>query len=337
MSKKLLYIGNNTSKKTQYGSSILLLSQLLQKENYQVSISSAQQNIILRMLDMCLAIIKKRKELDYIIIDTFSSLNFYSAVITSQLARILKIPYVPMLRGGDLPNRLDRSKALSNRVFLNSHINVAPSNYLKMAFEKRGYQTVLAPNILTIEDYTYKKRNSIKPKLLWVRAFKELYNPLLAVEVLNLVKEEFPKAELTMIGPVKDGSENAVRERIEHLKLSDSVTIFGVMPKKEWHKKSEEFDIFINTTNFDNTPNSIIEAMALGLTIVSTNVGGMPYLIEDGVEGRLVDKENPQQMAEAIVDILKNNETNFAQNARKKAESFSWEEVKKSWFKILSE
>lgn len=286
---------------------------------------------------MCFAIIKMRKGLDYIIIDTFSSLNFYSAVITSQLSRILKIPYVPMLRGGDLPSRLDRSKRLSNMVFLNSHINVAPSNYLKVAFEKRGYKTVLAPNILTIEDYTYKKRNSLTPKILWVRAFKELYNPLLAVEVLNLVKEEFPDAELTMIGPVKDDSENGVRERIEQLKLSHSVTIFGVMPKKEWHKKSEEFDIFINTTNFDNTPNSIIEAMALGLTIVSTNVGGMPYLIEDGVEGRLVDKQDPQQMAEAIVDIIENNKTNYAKNARKKAESFSWEEVKKSWFNILSE
>jgi glycosyltransferase involved in cell wall biosynthesis len=337
MSKKLLYIGNNTSRKTQYGSSILVLSQLLEKENYQVSISSAQQNIFLRMLDMCFTIIKKRKELDFIIIDTFSSLNFYSAFITSQIARVFNIPYIPMLRGGDLPNRLDRSKKLSQMVFLHSHINVAPSNYLKIAFEKKGYQTVLAPNILTIEDYTLKKRTALTPKLLWVRAFKELYNPTLAIDVVDLVKEQFPNAQLTMIGPFKDDSISAVKARIEELKLSDSVEILGVMPKKEWHKKSAEFDIFMNTTNFDNTPNSIIEAMALGLTIVSTNVGGMPYLIEDGVEGRLVDKENPKQMADAIIQILTNNETFFLQNARKKAESFSWEEVRKSWFKILQE
>ena len=69
-----------------------------------------------------------------------------------------------------------------------------------------------------------------------------------------------------MVGPNKDGTLNDVQQLIDRYELHDSVEITGVLSKSEWHKKSEEFDIFINTTNVDNTPISVIEAMALGFT-----------------------------------------------------------------------
>ena len=63
----------------------------------------------------------------------------------------------------------------------------------------------------------------------------------------------------------------------------------GKLSKQEWRDLSKDYNVFINTTNFDNTPVSVIEAMALGIPVVSTNVGGLPFLITDKVDGVLVE------------------------------------------------
>jgi len=84
---------------------------------------------------------------------------------------------------------------------------------------------------------------------------------------------------------------------------------------------------------------SVIEAMALGLPVVSTNVGGVPYLIENGVNGCLIEKDNVEDMFHSLSSILDNQ--TFAEtlyrNARKKAETFGWENVKPLWLKVLEE
>ena len=106
-------------------------------------------------------------------------------------------------------------------------------------------------------------------------------------------------------------------------------------PKEDWHKKSEDYDIFINTTNFDNTPVSVMEAMALGLPVVSTDVGGMSFLIKNEIDGILVEKNSVDKMTNAILSILDNKYPNLALNARKKVENFSWHTNKEKWFQIL--
>ena len=60
------------------------------------------------------------------------------------------------------------------------------------------------------------------------------------------------------------------------------------MKKSSWINLSKDCDIFINTTNYDNMPISVIEAMALGLPIVSTNAGGLKYFHDDGEDALLV-------------------------------------------------
>ena len=220
-------------------------------------------------------------------------------------------------------------------IFNHSYKNVAPSNYLKTAFEEQGYAVDYIPNILEIDRYQFKTREELNPKLLWVRAFKHLYNPMLAIEVLLLLKEKFPKATLCMIGPAKDNSFDQVKNKVKTLGLENDVEFTGVLSKEDWHKKAEDCDIFINTTNFDNTPVSVMEAMALGLPVVSTDVGGMPFLIESGVDGILVGKENAEVMSNEISKLVESNNVGISKKAREKAESFAWKNVKKKWYQIL--
>ena len=331
----ILYIGNNLVEKTNYATSMDILSSLLKLEGFTVYKSSSKSNKMLRLLEMCFTIISFRTKFDYVLIDTYSTSNFYYAFITSQLCRIFNLRYLPILRGGNLPYRLHHNPTLSSLIFNNSFQNIAPSGYLKYEFELKGYTTLLIPNVIPITKYNFKNRQKLQPKLLYVRSFAKIYNPTMAIEVLKELKNTYSKAVLCMVGPDKDGTLKDVKHLINTYDLQDSVEITGVLSKDEWHKKSEDYDIFINTTNVDNTPISVIEAMALGLQVVSTNVGGLPYLIDDNKDGALVDKEQPILMAKKIIEIIEENKSSFAKKARCKVENFDWSVVRRLWLKLL--
>lgn len=336
MSKSILYIGNNLSKKSKYSSAMNLLSALLIKESFNLILSSDKKSKALRLIDMCFSVIKYRNKVDYVLIDTFSTSNFYYAFICSQFARLFKIKYIPILHGGNLPNRIANSPKMSKLIFTNSYNNISPSGYLKFEFEKKGYQTAVIPNIIELDSYKFKVRKNLKPHLLYVRAFAEIYNPIMALHVLKELRKMHIDAKLCMIGPDRDGILEEFKRKVEALELENYVEITGVLSKENWHKKSEEFDIFINTTNIDNTPVSVIEAMALGLPVISTNVGGIPYLISHEENGLLVQKNDIAAMVEFIEELLANKHEKISLNARKYSVSFDSKEVIKQWKLILN-
>jgi glycosyltransferase involved in cell wall biosynthesis len=336
--KKLVYIGNNFAKKSNYHSAMETLSSLLVSNGFMVIKSSSKKNKIVRLIAMCITIIKHRKSVDYILIDTFSTLNFYYALVTSQLARILKLNYIPILHGGNLPSRLDRTPFFSNLIFKNAYLNVSPSKYLEFEFSKRNFKTHYIPNGINLNDYSFKLRNNIQPKLLWVRAFDATYNPLLAIKVLSKLKEKYPMATLCMVGPDKDGTLQKAKQLAKKINIANAITFTGVLKKEDWQQLSKNYVIFINTTNVDNMPVSIIEAMALGFPIVSTNVGGLSYLIKNNINGILVAPDNEKVMTDAIVKLLQNpiKVGELSLNARKKASTFESESIVKEWIKILT-
>ena len=332
---KILYIGNNLFAKTNYSTSYDILSDNLFNEGFTIIKKSSKSSKILRLLDMCFSVLLFRNKVDYVIIDTYSTNNFYFALLTSQLCRVFKLKYIPILHGGNLPNRIKNYPNLSSLIFKFSYKNISPSAYLKYEFEKEGFKSLLINNIIPIDEYKFKKRNIIKPRLLYVRAFAEIYNPTMAVEVLKELKKTHKDAVLCMIGPDRDGILKEVQQMILDYNLDDSVEITGVLSKKEWHKKSESYDIFINTTNVDNTPISVIEAMALGIPVVSTNVGGLSYLIDDKKDGFLVNRGDICSMKNTIINVIENYSIKVTENARKKVEFFDWKVIRNKWIEIL--
>lgn len=335
--KCIIYIGNDLSHKSNYHSAYATLKKNLKREEYFLITASSKQNQIYRLLDIVFITLKNVKKTDYILIDTFSTSAFYFAFITSLIARIYKTKYIPILHGGNLPERLMKSKKMSEMIFKNSYINVSPSNYLKDKFMKEGYNTVLIDNTINILEYTFKERKAIKPRLLYVRAFAKIYNPILALRVLKLVHQKYPEAVLCMVGPDRDGTLADVEAYIKKNSLSDYVKLTGVLPKKDWHQLSKNYDVFINTTNVDNTPVSLIETMALGLPIVSTDVGGVPFLVSNNIDGLLVKPDSEKEMSDAIFNLLENSEltNSLSLKGRFKAENMDWDVVKDKWAKIL--
>ena len=171
-------------------------------------------------------------------------------------------------------------------------------------------------------------------------AFHKIYNPELAIKVLDLMRTDYPKSRLIMAGPDKnDGSLQKCQEKLTELGLEESVEFLGWIPKLEVPTWLNKADIFINTTNIDNTPVSVLEAMACGLCIISTNVGGIPYMLKDGFDALLVPPDDPIAMAEALRRLL--TEQGLAQklssNARKKAEQFDWSKVIPMWEALFNQ
>lgn len=336
--KFILYIGNKLSKHGFTPGVIETLGPLLEKEGYEVSYAGIYKNKILRLLEIVFKTLTTGKRVDYILIDTYSTSAFWFAYLTGRLAKLIGTKYIPLLHGGDLPARLKKSPGACRKLFGNSQTNVAVSGYLKYEFEKYGYRTVLIPNSIDISLYPFGKREKLLPNLLWVRSFHRIYNPLMAADVLAELKKKYPAATLCMVGPDKDGSMKSFSDYVEKKGIKDSAKITGKLSKEEWIQLSENYDIFINTTNYDNTPVSVIEAMALGLPVVSTDPGGIPYLLQDGHDALLVKPGDYIEMTGKIIHLMENQNLalKITLNAREKAESFDWNEIKKKWIRLFS-
>ena len=338
MKKKILYIGNKLSNSGSNVTSIETLGSFLKNEGYEIVMASSKKNKVFRLLDMLLTTVKYSKKVSCVLIDTYSTQNFYFAVLVAKVCRILHLPYIPILRGGMLPNRLKKSPKLCRRLFNAAKTNASPSNYLMEAFKKEGYTNLTyIPNTIEIDNYPFFERKNIKAKLLWVRSFSEIYNPLLAIKIVEKLLDKNITVKLCMIGPEKDGSLAICKELAEKKNLP--IVFTGKLEKAAWIEQSKHYDIFINTTNFDNTPVSVMEAMALGLPVISTNVGGLPFLIDHQKTGVLVPPNDKFKFVDAIMDLIENPKKaqSLATNARAAVENFDWEKVKHHWFRILNE
>jgi glycosyltransferase involved in cell wall biosynthesis len=338
LKKSILYIGNKLSKKGATVTSVETLGIFLESEGFDVYTASSARNKFLRLFDMLFNVFRYSRKVSFVLIDTYSTQNFYFAVMVAKLCRIVGVPYVPILRGGNLPSRLIKNNRLSLGLFNGAKVNVSPSLYLKEVFKHAGYENLkYIPNSIDIRNYPFLLRKNLQPKLLWVRSFAEIYNPELAIEIIKELRDIGINATLTMVGPDKDGSLEKCKRLTRDHKLPVKFT--GKLNKNEWIALSKNFDVFINTTNFDNTPVSVIEAMALGLPVISTNVGGIPYLIDDSATGILLPPNDAKEFTAAICSLLKDNSlvASLSENARRKVEAFDWKEVKGSWLVLLSE
>ncbi|WP_242133204.1 glycosyltransferase family 4 protein [Aestuariivivens marinum] len=333
----LVYIGNNLVTHGRNLTSMGQLGPLLEQEGFFISYASSKTNKFQRLWDMLKTCVVNKKHANYVLIDTYSTLNFWYAFFVSQLCRFLKLSYIPILHGGNLESRLRTNPFLSRLIFKHAFVNIAPSVFIKDSFKRYGYSNLeYIPNTIKIDEYPFRQRPMDGANLIWVRSFSKIYNPQLAVRVLRRLSDKGVKATLCMVGPDSgDGSLKATKQLAKQLQVEVSFT--GKLTKAEWIALSKDYNVFINTTHYDNMPVSVVEAMALGLPVVSTNVGGMPYLITHGKDGILVDPENEHEFVDAITYLMANPKAfnQMVEKARYKAESFDWCEIQSQWISIL--
>ena len=332
----LLYIGNFTQ--NHKGSTPTTSAELMgrfKQWGFIVRSASSAKAKSRRMWDMVYLLLRYGAKGTIIIIDTYSTQNFYYAVFIGFLCRVKGLSYIPILHGGDLPCRWKHSPTLAKNYFGNALINIAPSNYLAELAAAQGYKVTVIPNGIDLSQYPLKIDRQETYTILWVRAFASIYQPQLALEVLQLLSDDYPEAKLIMVGPDKENLLTSCVQYGQEHNLEVSFT--GKLSKAAWIARSQEASVFINTAKIDNTPVSVVEAMALGLPVVSAAVGGIPALISEGHNGLLVPSMSAKDFAQKIAAIWDkpSDAIDIAKNARATAEQFDWSVTKSLWLDLL--
>ena len=302
----------------------------------EIKTASDRRNQILRFLDMLVHFFRYGLNSNKIMIDVFSTKAFEFAYFLSLVCICFKKDYILILHGGDLPKRFENSKRRMHQILSNAAAVVAPSAYLANFFQKKGYTIDLIPNVIELKAYSFKKRSILRPNILSIRGFGKPYNPILTLNAINKLRPKYSNIKLLMLGNSDEYFYKDVEKFIKDNRLSDIVQISPKMTKEAWVDLAGDFDIMISNPVIDNTPVSIIEGMALGMCVVSTNVGGIGYLVNE-FECALVESDNEFELIETIDRIL--SDTTYASslsiNGRLKAEQFDWEIVGKKWESVL--
>lgn len=306
----------------------------LQQVGYQVITTSARHGRFERLADMLSTCWNRQRQYDIAQVDVYSGPAFVWAESVCSMLRVLRKPYILTLHGGKLPQFAAKWPRRVRHLLQSAALVTAPSRYLQEQLRAFRRDILLLPNALDMTNYRYQSRSAVKPNMIWMRAFHQVYNPAMAVEVAGLLRKRYPALTLTMAGPDKqDGSLERVRTQVASLKLGDAIRFPGRIPKPEIPDLINSNDIFLNTTSADNTPVSVLEAMACGACIVSTNVGGLRYLLEHERNALMVEPNDAHAMATAVTRLMENPTLSrvLSESARHTCEAFDWPGVLYEW------
>ncbi len=316
------------------------LANRLAGAGWSVAVTSTKINRFARLLDMLVTVRRRAASYDLAVVDVFSGNAFVWAECVCWLLRRMGKPIVLTLHGGSLPGFARRWPRRMRSLVQCAAAVTTPSGYLKEELRCYRADIRLVRNPIELGRYPFVCRNHPKPDLVWLRAFCEIYNPSLGPRVVAALVGEFPAVSLAMIGPDKhDRSLQRTQATADKLGLHGRLSFPGGVLKSDVPAWLNQADIFLNTTDVDSAPVTVIEALACGLCVVSTNVGGIPYLVEDEKNGLLVPPNDAGAMAAAVRRVL--TEPGLAErlsrNARAKAEQFDWSIILPQWEELLTE
>lgn len=221
------------------------------------------------------------------------------------VANIKKIPVVVNYRGGEAEDFLTRALRWVKPSLARTDVLIVPSGFLQEVFGRFGFTATIVPNVINLSRFSPRQPSSDDapgPHILVARNLEPIYDNTTALRAFRIVKNQLPDARLTIAG---SGPERAVLEDLARtLNLDAAVHFTGRVENEHMSVLYRSADAMINPSLADNMPISILEALASGVPIVSTNVGGVPFLVEDGRTALLVPPRDPQAMAQALMQVL---------------------------------
>lgn len=252
------------------------------------------------------------------------------------LCKLVGTPIILSARGGAAREFFSKWKGVLRPVVRRINLVTTPSGFLQEAFvDAFNVTPVIVPNIADVEQFIFLERDSFAPKLIVSRSLEEIYNVGCVIRAFRKVKDRFPEATLAVVG---DGTERPrLEELVRELDLEGAVTFHGGVDHTRMQKLYAENDIAVNASTVDNLPGTILEAYASGLPVVTTRAGGIPYMVEDGVTGLLVDVNDCNALASRVVELLENPELarSLASNGRQECEKYTADRVGKTLAPLL--
>ena len=210
---------------------------------------------------------------------------------------------------------------------------VVPSAYLRDVFAKFGYRVRVIPNVVDLGIFDYRERRPLRARLLSTRNLEKYYRIDVIIEAFARFQASCPDATLTVAGY---GSEEPKLRAMAAQLTKGGVRFLGKVSPAWMPKLYADSDIYLNASEVDNQPVSILEAFASGLPVISTPTGDIRSMVRHGETGLLVPPEAPVAMCRAIVETLNRPERalQMAEQAHNELDRFTWPSVRDAWHAV---
>lgn len=248
-----------------------------------------------------------------------------------RIAALRGVPVVVNYRGGEAADFLRRSAGSVRATLARAAALAVPSGFLERVFSEHAIASRVLPNIVDLERFrpaADARRDPAAPHLVVARALEPIYDVATAIRALAAVRTAFPRARLSIAGT---GPElEPLRRLARSLAVADAVAFTGRLDRDQVAALYRDADVVLNPSRVDNLPNSILEALASGVPVVSTDVGGVPFVVTHGKTALLVPAGDDRAMADAALSILRDPALRAALVAAGLAEAqrYAWPRVR---------
>ena len=223
------------------------------------------------------------------------------------ISRLRGVPVVVNYRGGEAADFLANAQGLVKFSMQRAARLIVPSAFLQEVFGRSCMLASIVPNIIDLARFQPRiARNSDAAHLVVARNMEPIYDNATALRAFQIVQAQCPGAHMTIAGSGLE--EQLLRQLAKELGLGDKVRFAGRLDRDAMAALYSSADIMLNPSLADNMPNSVLEALASGVPVVTTNVGGVPYIVQDGVTALLVPPADPSAMAASCLKILQSDD-----------------------------
>lgn len=309
-----------------------ILQKMLRRDGHIADIFSTKASVMQRVL-LPTKLRRLCKNYDVIHIHCCSGWGFLPAFIGITVGRRLGKRIVLTYHGGGGERFFEKHHCLVKHYLTRTDANIVLSGFLANVFDQHNIPYTIIPNILELDDTWFRLRDIIKPNYICTRAHEPLYNIPCILKAFQIVQSSLPEATLTLVG---GGSmHDQLVKQANDMNLNN-VSFTGKVDNKDIYDHLNHADILLSAPTIDNMPVSVLEAMNAGLLVISSRVGGVPYIIDDGKTGLLFESDNHKQLAELMLWAIKSQDTvkNIIQNAHKDVSHYSWENINKQLYGI---
>ena len=239
-------------------------------------------------------------------------------------------------RSGEADDHLRNWKLTAVPVMRLADMIVVPSGYLVDVFAGFGLQARPIFNVVELESFRYRERRPIRPVFLTSRLHEPLYNVPCVLRAFAIIQRQFPEASLVVAG---DGWMRPQLEALARELSLRNTTFVGRVVFEQMPALYDAADIYLTATDLDNMPGSVIECLSCGLPVVTTDAGGVPYIVTNEATALIVPRGDHEALARSAIRLLEDNElaVRITRAGLESCRRFTWPAVRDKWLEAYEE
>jgi glycosyltransferase involved in cell wall biosynthesis len=282
----------------------------------------------------CATLLARAPRHDVLHIFSASYFSFVLAPTPAILAaRLYRKKAILNYHSGEAEDHLRRWRRTAIPTIRLADAVAVPSGYLVDIFARFGLPACAIFNNIETSGFAFRERAPVRPIFLSNRNLEPHYNVGCVLRAFAVVQRQRPEARLTVAG---EGSQRAELESLARELDLKNIEFLGRVEPQNMGELYDAADIFLNGSDIDNMPLSILEAFSAGLPVVTTDAGGIPYIVEHEKTGLLVRRGDHGAMAASAVRLLDDSAlaTTLARNAREDCRKYNWAAVRTGWLSL---